>query len=300
MVLFYRSGAVRLRFCKAFIEALLSPAPLVLWIVLAGIFTVSGAFGSGEHFLPVPRLVFWLTVVGAALSVGVALRVAVQALRPITSDLPAALAASFVGALILGQVLPPVLLMSDLAPPGTILARRFESTLVILFLGLSCAVMRHLLHREAREPAPVDPEPPRPRLLCRLPDEVAGDILHLSVRNHHVEVSTEAGAARLFMRFADALNELEGTDGFRVHRSHWVARKAVTGMERTKGRTFLRLITGARVPVSRAYLDALAALDPGQGAPSGRATTRGPSTSASPRPPKSAESSGERASRPPV
>jgi hypothetical protein len=300
VVLLYRSGAVRLRFCKAFIEALASPAPPVFWIVLAGIFTVSGAFGSGEHFPPVPRLVFWLTVVGAALSVGVALRVAVQALRPGTSYLPAALAASFVGALILGQVLPPILLMFDLAPPGTILARRFESTLVILFLGLSFAVMRHLLHREARDPAPAGNGLPRPRLLGRLPDEVAGDILHLSVRNHHVEVATVAGTTRLFMRFADALNELEGAEGFRVHRSHWVARKAVIGTERAKGRSFLRLTTGARVPVSRAYLGALAALDPVQGAPSGTATTHGPSTSARPRPPKRADSSRERASRPPV
>lgn len=41
--------------------------------------------------------------------------------------------------------------------------------------------------------------------------------------------------------------------GFQVHRSHWVAREAIRHAERDRGRMFLPLDCGRRVPVSRAY-----------------------------------------------
>lgn len=263
MVQLDRSGAVRLRFWKACIKALVSPAPLVFWLVLAAIFTISGAFGSGEQLDPLPRLAFWLAVVGGSLCLGVFLRVGVQFIRPGMSYLPAAMIAAGIGGAFLGQILPPIMRRLDLVPPSTVLTERVETTLVIIFLGSSFAILRHLLHREApRAGASSEAAPPRPRLLDRLPAEIAGEILHLSVRNHYVEVATEVGRSRLLMRFADALAELEGVEGFRVHRSHWVARKAVEAVERCNGRAYLRLRNGQLVPVSRPYRDALEALVP--------------------------------------
>ncbi|MCX7644290.1 MAG: LytTR family transcriptional regulator [Rhodobacteraceae bacterium] len=251
------------RFWKAYIEALVSPAPILFWIVLAVLFAVSGAFGSGAQLAPLPRLAFWLAVIGASLGLGVFLRVAVQALRPGTGYLPASLVASGIGGGILGQILPPLLIRLDLKPPSTVLTERAETTLVIIFLGSSFAILRYLLRLEApRIDPPAAAPPPRPRLLNRLPGEIAGEILHLSVRNHYVEVATEAGTGRLLMRFTDALAELEGADGLRVHRSHWVARQAVESVERCNGRAYLRLRNGRLVPVSRPYRDALDALTP--------------------------------------
>jgi len=254
---------VRQRFWKAYIEALVSPAPALFWIVLAALFSVSGAFGSGEQLSPLPRIAFWLAIVGGSMCLGVLLRVSVQALRPGTAYLPAALVASGLGGLILGQILPPALIRLDLKPPSSVLTERVETTLLIMFLGSSFAILRHLLHREApRAGTSSEAAPPRPRLLDRLPAEFAGEILHLSVRNHYVEVATEVGRSRLLMRFADALAELEGVEGCRVHRSHWVARKAVEAVERCNGRAYLRLRNGQLVPVSRPYRDALDALVP--------------------------------------
>lgn len=65
---------------------------------------------------------------------------------------------------------------------------------------------------------------------------------------------TNRGEALILMRMGDALRELEGVDGVRVHRSWWVARDAVIGAERDGERTMLRLENGVTVPVSRTYL----------------------------------------------
>lgn len=292
---------MRQRFWKAYIEALVSPAPILFWIVLAVLFSVSGAFGSGAELAPMPRLAFWLAVIGGSMGFGVLLRVAVQAARPGTGYLPAALVAAGIGGGILGQILPPVLIRFELEPPNSLLTERAETTLVIIFLGSSFALLRYLLRLEApRTDPPAAAAPPRPRLLDRLPEGIAGEILHLSVSNHYVEVATEAGTGRLLIRFADALAELDGADGLRVHRSHWVARRAVEAVERCNGRPYIRLRNGRLVPVSRPYRDSVGALAPARRAGSGTATTRGPRRSASPPGPTSADSAGAPMSRPPV
>ena len=59
------------------------------------------------------------------------------------------------------------------------------------------------------------------------------------------------------MRFADAVAELDGVGGLRVHRSYWVARRHVVCADRSHGRTTLRLTGGHEVPVSRTYMAAV-------------------------------------------
>jgi len=61
------------------------------------------------------------------------------------------------------------------------------------------------------------------------------------------------------MRLADAIVELEGLEGAQTHRSWWVARAAVTSVERADGRAVLTLKDGAEAPVSRGYARALRA-----------------------------------------
>jgi DNA-binding LytR/AlgR family response regulator len=80
-------------------------------------------------------------------------------------------------------------------------------------------------------------------------------VQHLSVRDHYVVVQTDRGQSTLLMRFADALGELDGIEGMRVHRSHWVAKTAVAGLERSGGKVHVRLQDGRLVPVSRSYRD---------------------------------------------
>ena len=108
-----------------------------------------------------------------------------------------------------------------------------------------------------RRPAPQAQETPAaapPRFLNRLPQEIGGDLVYLRMADHYVEAFTTAGSDLVLMRFADAIAELEGADGMRVHRSYWVARGHVAGSERINGRPTLRLTGGHKVPVSRTYL----------------------------------------------
>jgi DNA-binding LytR/AlgR family response regulator len=54
-----------------------------------------------------------------------------------------------------------------------------------------------------------------------------------------------------------AVAELDPASGQQVHRSYWVARRAVASVERDGHRTALILSNGDKVPVSRTYLPAL-------------------------------------------
>ena len=103
---------------------------------------------------------------------------------------------------------------------------------------------------------------PQARFLDRLPAAVGRDVVYLKVRSHYVNVVTTAGSGALLMRFADAVAEL-GDQGMQVHRSYWVARRHVVGIERRAERTVLLLAGGEEVPVSRTYLAAVREALPG-------------------------------------
>ena len=96
-------------------------------------------------------------------------------------------------------------------------------------------------------------------LLARLPEPKRGELHHLRMQDHYIEVHTDKGMEMVLLRFRDALREVEGVDGMQVHRSHWVARAAVDAVERSGGRVTLRLVNGTRVPVSRSFVRALRA-----------------------------------------
>ncbi len=90
--------------------------------------------------------------------------------------------------------------------------------------------------------------------LSRMPDGLEGDILCLQTEDHYLCVFTEEGKGLVLQRLSDALIELEPFDGMQVHRSWWVAHRAITGSRTVKRQKFLLLSNGLEVPVSRTYL----------------------------------------------
>ncbi|MFY0596384.1 MAG: LytTR family transcriptional regulator [Cognatishimia sp.] len=92
-----------------------------------------------------------------------------------------------------------------------------------------------------------------PRLMARLPDRFDGDVLRLSANDHFVHVLTPSGEHSIRMRLRDAISEMDGVAGTLVHRSHWVAQKAMLRVIKEQGKVFLLLTNGDRVPVSRNY-----------------------------------------------
>lgn len=113
----------------------------------------------------------------------------------------------------------------------------------------------------AAQSDPSQPEqaaPARPAFLDRLPARLYGaDLIAVEAQDHYLKVHTTRGSEMVLMRLADAVKELEGIEGARVHRSWWVARGAVVEAERGNGRAELTVTGGLEVPVSRSYARAL-------------------------------------------
>jgi hypothetical protein len=126
---------------------------------------------------------------------------------------------------------------------------------ILLNGGLMQETSGALGRRELAAP----PLPKPPRLSRRLPDGAADPVLHLSAMDHFVTVETPDGEYCLRMRLRDAIDEMDGVEGFRTHRSHWVARAAIRAVTREEGRVVLVLANGVRVPVSRKHRSELEA-----------------------------------------
>nr|WP_246780543.1 LytTR family DNA-binding domain-containing protein [Rhizobium sp. AQ_MP] len=107
-----------------------------------------------------------------------------------------------------------------------------------------------------------DPKPAinlsgQPPLIARLKPEIRGALLHLSVEDHYTVVTTSRGRQLILLRFSDALREIGATDGLQTHRSHWVAADHVAKLEKSGSRMILRLKSGAEIPVSRSFAEAV-------------------------------------------
>lgn len=88
-------------------------------------------------------------------------------------------------------------------------------------------------------------------LAARLPAHLGGEIHALRAEDHYVRVYTALGSALLLMRLSDAISELGGLGGERVHRSWWVARAAVKSVRREGRKLVLVLPGGVEAPVTR-------------------------------------------------
>lgn len=221
---------------------------LLVWLCITGVVSYSGPFGTYMALDLPARVAYWGIVVAVSIFVGCSVRLVVEHFFPSFHRITQTLA----HALIMMIVLAPVLFYGsrafmdeyrDQIPSLKALA------LTVFFVALAINTIRNLWISSQAVPEQVD----EARLLARIEPELRGRILRLCAGDHYVEVYTERGSTKLRMRFSDALSELNGTPGMRVHRSHWVARDAIAGHMIEKGRMFLQLEDGALVPVSRNY-----------------------------------------------
>lgn len=86
-----------------------------------------------------------------------------------------------------------------------------------------------------------------------------GEVLCLSMEDHYVRVHTAGGSSLVLATLAQATAALGDTPGLQVHRSWWVAERAVAGAI-TEGRNVrLRLTNGVTAPVARTAVTAVRA-----------------------------------------
>lgn len=86
-----------------------------------------------------------------------------------------------------------------------------------------------------------------------------GAVLYLRMEDHYVRVRTEHGSRLEMGPLARVTAGLSGLEGLQTHRSWWVARRAIAGVERDGRNLRLRLVDGETAPVSRASVAKLRA-----------------------------------------
>ena len=134
----------------------------------------------------------------------------------------------------------------------------------VLTINVAVIVLAWLTRKAlGRRPAPPAPEGLAPPVIrTKLPPRLArARLVAVEAEDHYLRIRTGAGSALILMRFGDALEALAGLDGFRTHRSWWVARTAVEAARWKGGRGALTLSDGASAPVSRTYAAALRGTD---------------------------------------
>ncbi len=136
---------------------------------------------------------------------------------------------------------------------------RFGYWLVLLLgpLLFGRLIFQSLAHG-FRRPSEPQAEAPAPALLERLPFQFRNQpILAIESQGHALRVHTDIGAPLIWTGLQSAISELSPLEGWRVHRSWWVARDAITRVERVGRGAVLSLSNGIRVPVSRSRLQLL-------------------------------------------
>ena len=224
--------------------------------VVAVLLALAGAFGT-DFLGAAARAAYWvgLAMVGvgvAAVVVGVLLPRHLFASRPVLARLA-----------VVACVTPPMTVL--VAITGSWLHHRpmtlswiLQMAPATLITTSAFTLLGFLVRRpiQTTQAAPAGSLPVK--FLDRLPVKLVGAKLWaVEAQDHYLRLHTDKGEDLILMRLSDAIAELEGIEGARTHRSWWVARDAVTGAERGDGRAVLTLVSGAEVPVSRAYAKAL-------------------------------------------
>lgn len=232
--------------------------------VIGGFLAALGAFDT-DQTSPASRYLYWITVM---IGGGVIAALIEPWLwrRPLLAVRPVLLAAAQVLAMT-----PPITVLvwlvgalgfhRDLNPANLLVLAP-----AVLVVNVGVVVLAVLLRKATRpyhqpSPAPPDTAPP-PAIREKLPPRLArAELIAVQAEDHYLRIHTSAGQDLILMRFTDALEALKDSDGLRVHRSWWVARRAVEIASYTRGRGELMLTGGLKAPVSRTFAAALKQVD---------------------------------------
>ena len=248
----------------------------ILWVISSLALAALGPFGTFERFGFAERLLNWSFAIGMSIVCGLAVNRAAQMLlgpgrKRFLYDLVAvpAMAALYSPALYLHIRFYPLSTIE--LPFSFIVVNVVAVTLMLIAVRelLGMYIDLHLRVRAADRGPDSTPDEGAVRgadapdgsavapLVMRLPESLRGEVLLISADNHYVEVRTDRGATSILLRMSDALRELEGQPGLQVHRSHWVADKAVAGVVREGHKLLILLNCGNRIPVSRSQATAV-------------------------------------------
>lgn len=237
------------------------PAELVA-LVLFGLFLAAVApFGTTE--MPAaPRYLYWqLAMVGGGLIAALIEPVVARRLEGRPRLFVLAQLAVMTPTIAVWVSLLPVILFG-----ARVSGERIVQVLPdVLTINVAVVVLAWLTRKalNRRDAPPAVAEGLAPAVIrTRLPPRLArARLVAVEAEDHYLRIRTEAGSALVLMRLGDALEALSELDGFRTHRSWWVARTAVEAVRWKAGRGALTLSDGSSAPVSRTYAAALKGTD---------------------------------------
>lgn len=114
-------------------------------------------------------------------------------------------------------------------------------------IAVGVTLLRAWLARQATASMVLTPSSPPPA-----PPSSPSAVLYLKMEDHYVRVRTSTGSRLEAGPMARVLAGLPGVEGQQVHRSWWVARRAVVAVERDGRNLRLRLVDGETAPIARA------------------------------------------------
>jgi hypothetical protein len=235
---------------------------LACWFVATSIATITGPFGTYTSMLPGQRLIYWSVAVYLSIAVAYVMRLLIVEFLPPMSRMRQDL----ILVPLFGAVFTAVLEVLNHQifnwSPHDFVTVAGIMTFNMITVG-AVALVRRALGFEflsgmaetavaTAEPAPVVAV--RPRLYERIGVAEGRRIMRLTVDDHYVIATfADGGEERVLMRFADAVREMDGQDGFCTHRSHWVSADAVVRTVKVSGRFAIETVDGTVLPVSRTY-----------------------------------------------
>ncbi|MBP2158881.1 hypothetical protein J2X24_001444 [Asticcacaulis solisilvae] len=206
------------------------------------VMALAGPFGQAERFLPSQRIGLWLMYLAAGLPM---LALVLTGLRRWLTGIPLA------GMCAAAASLPILLVVETIGliegrplPHGGLDWLRSAAEVAVL-----CVPFAVLLERFLR---PVEAKPAAVTALL-----IAADVRAVCAEGHYTRLFTPRGEQFLDHSFSEVLMALEGRDGAQVHRSWWVARGAVEGLQRKGSAAVLKITGGLAVPFARRRLTKL-------------------------------------------
>lgn len=278
------------------------------WALLSVALAIAAPYGEEMQLGLWGRLGYWTSINALAILLALGVRHVIVNRFP-KETLGVLLSIAVVQALVLGLTVWLVNIhVFGFALHGA--AWLAELMLIMLLVALCVAMIRYEVARIRSFAAlengsiPAKPArregPSRPAFLDRMDPPLDGQVLAVSAADHYLDIVTTKGRGRVLMRFRDALAELEGVPGFRLHRSHWVAASEVVRVRPDGRRHVADLRSGKALPVSDAYIDDLRAAGLVDDGSNGSLSGGIPASRISALSPKRRDTSGRSQNMPPV
>lgn len=214
---------------------------------------LSGPFQTFEMLEPVPRVIYWTAI--CLLTYLAGWFVGAFTTRLIESKTKNKFFQILVSGIAAGLAVWPVVIGINFIAFGGIDTENLPAGTLLIYCVLIAILVTAApelgFHKISKQKNAFTSAP---KIVSRLPLNLRGLLISLSVQDHYVEVSTSNGKGLVHFRLLDAIDDCDGVDGLQIHRSHWVAIAGIKSIFRRDGKVFVETIMGDLLPVSRTYL----------------------------------------------